>query len=67
MRIMTSKSWLVILSVGLLLIMFSNGLAQPLATAMLLNGLAIAGLAGLQLLRRRKKNPDKHTNHSQEE
>jgi hypothetical protein len=53
--------------VGLLLIMFSNGLAQPLATAMLLNGLAIAGLAGLQLLRRHKKNPDKHTNHSQEE
>lgn len=66
MKNMTSKSWLVVLSVGLLLIMFSNNLQQPLAGTMLLNGLAIAGLAGLQLTRHRKHTGKKQP-HSEED
>lgn len=67
MKSMTSKNWLVVLSVGLLLIMFSNNLKQPLAGTMLLNGLAIAGLAALQLVRHRKDKSNKKQPHAEED
>ncbi len=65
---MKNKTLLVLGNVGLLLIMFSRLLSQPLSGAMMLNGIAVAGLAGVIYLRQarhaQKQTPkdDRHAN-----